>query len=110
VRPHPSVSVDFLPLLRSLWGALGRKKGAERFFLYRVESQGRVSFVVRADRVPDSFAAIPGVTYSLVEAYPDLGSAAAALRRLEQGFARPERNDPGTPPPPWATATPCRPR
>jgi hypothetical protein len=90
---------------------LGRKKGAERFFLYRMENQGRVTFVVRTERVPDSYAlAVPGLTYSLVETYPDLGSAAAALRRLEQGFARPERSDPGAPPPPWATATPCRPR
>lgn len=110
-RPHPSPSIDFVPLLKALGGALGKKKQAERFFLYRVRSANRTTYLVRTERIPEAWHfATPGTTYEFVEAFADLDSAARGLRRLERGHARAEREDPGAPPPLWVTATPCRPR
>lgn len=111
VRPHASPSADFVPLLKALGRAVRKNKGEDRFFLYRVESSGRTTFVVRTERIPESWRlSAPGTTYTLVEAYPDMASAASGLRRLEQGFVHAERKDSGAPAPPWATAMPCRPR
>jgi hypothetical protein len=110
VRPHSSPSIDVLPLLNALRGAL-KKKEPERYFLYRVARPQGVTHVVRTERIPESWLySTPGTTFELIETFADMKSATRALRRLERGFDAPVPKASASPPPPWVTAQPCPPR
>jgi len=109
VRPHASPSIDVLPLLGALRKALGKKKDP-RFFLYRITRQGKVSYDVRSERVSDALLGQPGVQFELLEGFSDMGDATRALLRMERGFDRPVPSSSASPPPPWVTAQPCRPK
>jgi hypothetical protein len=110
-RWHPSPSADFEALLLKLVGEAfkGKKRGEDKYFLYRVNAKGEVSYMLREGRLLDSVLyATPGTTYELLRSYADTKSGVKALRRLERGFADPEA--PAAPPPAdWQTST-CRPR
>lgn len=110
VRPHGGPSIDLLPLAKKLRDRM-RKEQPDRYFLYRVTRPEGVRHDLRAERVPDSWRYTnPGTTFELLEGFPDLGDAARALRRLEQGFDRAVSTLKESPPQPWATQQPCRPR
>jgi hypothetical protein len=106
-RWHPAASADFIPLLKLLVGTV-KGRGEEKYFLYRVNVKGRVSYLLREGRLPDAMAyAAPGTTFELIKGYADANGGAKGLRRLERGFATPE--GPSAPPPAdWQTST-CRP-
>jgi hypothetical protein len=110
-RWHPSPSADFEALILKLVAEAfkGRKRGEDKYFLYRVKTKGEVSYVLREGRIPESLLySTPGTTYELLRSYADTKSGVKALRRLERGFPTPEGS---TVPPPadWQTST-CRPR
>lgn len=110
-RWHPSPSADFeAALLKLIAEAFkGKMRGEDKYFLYRVNAKGVVSYLLREGRVPDALLyARPGTTYELIRAYADTKSGAKALRRLERGFATPEGSS-APPPADWQTST-CRPR
>jgi hypothetical protein len=109
VRPHISPSADFLPLVGALRKALGKNK-EPRFFLYRITRQGKVSYDVRSERVSGALLGQPGVEFDLLETFSDMDDAKRALQRMEHGFDRPVPSSEAPPPPPWATAQPCRPK
>ena len=70
----------------------GKKRGEDKYFLYRVNAKGEVSYMLREGRLPGSvFYATPGTTYELLRAYADTKSGVKALRRLERGFSSPGR-------------------
>lgn len=108
VRPHPSPYVDFAALGRAVAEKL-KGKGPERYFLYRVHAQEQIHYLLREERVPPSWLqALPGTTYELVAAFPDLDTAVRGWKRMERGFSSPVAPS-APPPPPWQTTT-CRPR
>jgi hypothetical protein len=110
-RWHPSPSADFEALLLKLVDVAfkGKKRGEDKYFLYRVNAKGEVSYVLREGRLPEALLyATPGTTYELLRAYPDTKSGVKALRRVERGFSTPEAAD-APPPADWQTST-CRPR
>jgi hypothetical protein len=109
VRPQTSPSIDFLPLVSALRKAIGRKK-EPRFFLYRITRGGKATYDVRPDRVSDALLGQPGVQFELLETFSDLDDAKRALLRMEHGFDRPSPSSSASPPPPWVTAQPCRPK
>jgi hypothetical protein len=89
---------DLAALVRLL-----KKKGPDRYFLYRVRRSGDVSYWLREDRIRDALLlTAPGVTFELVTAFPDLGSATEGWRRMERGFKT------ARPPSAWVMI-PCRP-
>lgn len=103
-----SPSIDFVALAKLIAGAL-RKHGEDKYFLYRVNAKGDVSYLLREGRLPESLLyARPGTSYELVKAFADPKSGAKAQRRMERGFGTPEASD-APPPAPWQTTT-CRPR
>ncbi|HEY7513774.1 MAG TPA: hypothetical protein VIC87_04825 [Vicinamibacteria bacterium] len=110
-RWHPSPSADFeAALLKLIAEAFkGKMRGEDKYFLYRVNAKGDVSYVLREGRLPEALLySTPGTTYELIRAYPDTKSGVKALHRLERGFATPEGKD-APPPADWQTST-CRPR
>jgi hypothetical protein len=110
-RWHPSPSADFEAALLKLIAAAfkGQMRGEEKYFLYRVNTKGNVSYILREGRLPDALVyARPGTTYEVIKAYADTKSGAKALRRLERGFKTPEGSS-APPPADWQTST-CRPR
>jgi hypothetical protein len=110
VRPHTSPYIDFLPLAKKLRDHL-RKKQPDRYFVYRVRRPGGVTYDLRTERVPDAWLYNnPENTYELVLGFSDLGDATRALRRLEHGFDRAVSTFKESPPQPWATQQPCRPK
>ena len=107
-RPHLSPSVDFAALGRAIAQKL-KGKGPEKFFLYRVRGKNGEKYLLREGRVPASWLdSLPGTTFDLVAAFPDLDSGVKGWKRMERGF--PSAVSPSVPPPePWATTT-CRPK
>ena len=107
-RPHPSPSVDFAALGRAVAKKL-KGKGPETYFLYRLRGKGGEKYLLREGRLPASWLdSLPGTTFDLVAAFPDLDSGVKGWKRMERGFPTPD--SPNAPPPePWATTT-CRPR
>jgi hypothetical protein len=103
-RGHATPSADVLALLRLLAGAL-KGRGEEKYFLYRVNAKGRVSYLLREGRIPDAMVyAAPGTSFELIKGYADAKSGANGLRRLERGYATPE--GPSAPPPAaWQVST-----
>jgi hypothetical protein len=98
VRHLPGPYFDLAALVR-----LFKEKGPDRYFLYRVRRSGDVSYWLRDDRIRDALLlTAPGVTFELVAAFPDLGSATEGWRRMERGF------ETARPPSAWAMI-PCRP-
>lgn len=109
-RWHPSPSVDFQAALVKLLGRAlkGGTRGKERYFLYRVDAKGEVSYLLREGRLPEAVTyATPGTTYEMIKGYADTKSGAKALRRMERGFATPDGSS-APPPADWQTST-CRP-
>src|SRR5262245_51099190 len=111
VRPHSSPYMDFLPFLKKLRNR-SKNKQPDKFFLYRIKRPEGETHVVRTERVPDAWlvAAPGGLTFEYLEGFPDLGDATRALRRVERGFDRAVSNAKESPPQPWATQQPCRPK
>lgn len=110
VRPHGAPYIDVLPLAKKLLDRR-KKKQADRYFLYRVHRPEGVRYDLRAERVPESWSyTIPGTKFELLGGFADRDDAARALRRLEQGFDRAVSTLKVSPPQPWATQQPCRPR
>ena len=110
-RWHPSPSADFeAALLKLIARTLkGKMRGEDRYFLYRLNAAGDVSYVLREGRLPKALLrARPATTWELISAYPDPKSGVKALRRLERGFTTPEGSS-APPPADWQTST-CRPR
>jgi hypothetical protein len=109
-RPHSSPYIDFLPLARKLRDRL-KKKQPDRYFVYRVRRPQGVKYELRPERVPEAWLHnSPENMYELVEGFPNLGDATRALRRLEAGFDRAVSPYKESPPQPWATQQPCRPK
>ena len=107
-RPHLSPSVDFAALGRAIAQKL-KGKGPEKFFLYRVRSKNGEKYLLREGRVPASWLdSLPGTTFDLVAAFPDLDSGVKGWKRMERGFPTAEGSN-APPPQPWATTT-CRPK
>ena len=108
-RWHPSPSADFQTALVKLIGlALKGKRGEDRYFLYRVNAKGDVSYLLREGRLPEAMSyATPGTTYELIKAYADAKSGATAWRRMERGFASPDGSS-APPPADWQIST-CAP-
>jgi hypothetical protein len=102
--------VDFATIAMYLTQKLKPKgKEAERYFIYRVTTQGRVTHVLRAERIPPSLLfGVPGTIYELIATFPDIGSAVGGWKRIEHGFAS-AVGPSSSPPPPWQTTT-CRPK
>lgn len=102
--------IDFATIADYLAHKLKPKgRDAERYFIYRVTTNGRVSHVLRAERIPASMLfAVPGTVYELVDAFPDIASAVRGWKRIEHGFAS-AIGPSSSPPPPWAITT-CRPK
>lgn len=111
-RPHPPPSADFGALIAAVGQAVAKKlkgKGPERFFLYRIRNKDGVRYLLREGRVPASWLdTLPGTTFDLVAAFPDLDSGVKGWKRMERGFPSAEGSN-APPPQPWATTT-CRPR
>jgi hypothetical protein len=109
VRPHLSPSADFLGLAKAIAAKL-KGKGNPRYFLYLVRRTNDVTFIVREGRISDAeFYNTVGVTFELIEAFPDSKGASAALRRMERGFDTAVSEIAAAPVPPWSTS-PCRPK
>ena len=109
IPPH----ADFLALGKVLYKGVQRLIGPRkpRFFLYAVRRgrAERVGYVLRDGPVSDSTrAAVPGASWELVASFRDRAEASAALRRLERGFATPQRAHEDGRLPPWVAST-CRP-
>jgi hypothetical protein len=109
-RWNPSPSADLGAALMLIAHALkGTTRGQDKYFLYRVNVKGDVSYLLREGRLPDAMLyARPGTTYELIKAYADTKSGGKALRRMERGFATPEASS-APPPAAWQIST-CRPR
>ncbi len=111
-RPHPPPSADFGALIAAVGQAVAKKlkgKGPERFFLYRIRNKDGVRYLLREGRVSASWLdTLPGTTFDLVAAFPDLDSGVKGWKRMERGFPSAEGSN-APPPQPWATTT-CRPR
>lgn len=107
-RPHPAPYLDFAALSAALARKFG-PKGTPKYFLYRVERQGGVSYSLREERIPESwFLNLPGTTFELLESFVSREDAVVAWRRVHRGekkllYPGGERL------PPWVTAT-CRPK
>jgi hypothetical protein len=112
-RPHAPPTADLMALAMALAGkVMGKVKGNEtpRYFLYAVKRSNAVNYALREEKVPDAwFYNFPGVTFELVESFPDRDSAVRAWRRMERGFGTPTAPKVDALAPQWATA-PCRPR
>lgn len=112
-RPHAPPTADLMALAMALAGkVMNRVKGkpTPRYYLYAVRRASTVNYALREDRVPDSwFYNFPGVSFELVESFPDKDSAVTAWRRMERGFGTPTAPKVDALAPQWATA-PCRPR
>ena len=111
-RPHLSPSADFGALIAAVGQAVAKKlkgKGPEKYFLYRVRSQNREKYLLREGQVPPSWLdTLPGTTFDLVAAFPDLDAGVRGWKRMEKGFEKP--TSPDVPrPQPWQTTT-CRPK
>jgi hypothetical protein len=106
VRPGPSPYLDFLALGSALL-AHRRRKGPDRYFVYRVSRGASVSYVLREGEAGKGFELGPGgATLELVASFPDRERALRRFRRLERGQTGPETD--ASPPPPFL-ATNCRP-
>lgn len=106
VRRTPPTSVDFAALA----GFLSKKvkgKGPNRYFVYRQRrADGMTTYALRETRVSEAaFYNTEGVTFELVEAFPDRESATRLWRRLERGQSASAPSPTATPPPPWALTT-----
>jgi hypothetical protein len=102
--------LDFAAIANYLAQKLkSRGKEPEKYFIYRVTAKGRVSHVLRGERMPASLLfAVPGTVYELVETFPDIETAVRGWKRIEHGFAT-VIGPSSSPPPPWAITT-CRPK
>jgi hypothetical protein len=108
VRPHPAPYLDFATVGRLVAQKL-KGKGPEKYFLYRVHTKNGVKYLLREGRVPPAWLqSLPGTTYDLIAAFPDLDSGVRGWKRMERGFETPVSPD-APPPQPWQTQT-CRPR
>jgi hypothetical protein len=112
-RPHTGPTADLMALAMALAGKvkdkLGKGKQDPRYYLYAVRRAGAVNYALREDRVPDSwFYNFPGVSFELVDSFPDRNCAVSAWRRMERGFGTPVAPKVEAVPQ-WATA-PCRPK
>ena len=106
VRPGNSPSLDLLAIAGAVLSKL-KKKGAPRYFVYRVTRAGKASYLLREGEAPRGWQPGPeGAIIELVEGFPDRGSAVAAWRRLERGLPGPPTE--ASPPPPFL-ATTCKP-
>ena len=75
-----------MALAGKLMGAV-KGKAAPHYYLYAVKRNNTVNYALRDERVPDSwFYNFPGVTFELVESFPDRDSATRAWRRMERGM------------------------
>jgi len=84
-RPTTSPSVDFMAVARAIGEKL-RKKGPDRYFIYRIREGERVHHSLRDGPVPsDWLSGVNGTLYELVAAYPDREEAVRALHHQEQG-------------------------
>ncbi len=102
--------MDLVNIAKKLRDRL-KKKQPDRYFLYRVTRPEGVRYDLRGDRVPDSWRYTnPGTTLELLEGFSDLDDATRALRRVEQGFDGAVSRFKESPPQPWATQQPCRPK
>jgi hypothetical protein len=112
-RPHTAPTADLLALAMALAGKVmaGVKgKPTPHYYLYAVKRNNTVSYALREDRVPDSwFYNFPGVTFELVESFPDRDSATRAWRRMERGYATPVAPKVDALASQWG-ASPCRAR
>lgn len=106
VRPGPAPYVDLMALAGAAIAKV-KKKGAPRFFVYRVTRAGKRSYLVREGEAPRGWQLGPeGATLELVDAFPDRRSALAAWQRLERGLAGPPTD--ASPPPPFLSSN-CKP-
>jgi hypothetical protein len=106
-RWHPSPSADLQAALIQILGQAfkGKGRGEERYFLYRMNARGDVSYLLREGRLPEAVTyATPGTTYELIKAYADAKSGATAWRRMERGFASPDGST-ASPPADWQIST-----
>lgn len=106
VRRTPPPTADFAALA----GLLAKKiknRGPNRFFVYRQRrADGSVTYALRETRMSEAaFYNTQGVTFELVEAFPDRESATRLWRRLERGQSAYSPNPSATPPPPWVSTT-----
>lgn len=67
-----------------------------------------LAYSLSEGRVSEAALAAPGITWELVGGFADLKRGTAALRRLERGLMRPERESDDERLPPWVDTT-CRP-
>jgi hypothetical protein len=104
------VHADFLAAAKLLLKGLQRLNHPKpRWFLYSAKQGELVRFILREGEVSEAVKrGTPGTTWEELARFHDRGSAADALRRLERGFATPERQANGDRLPPWV-ATTCRP-
>ena len=105
VRVQPAPSLDILGAAQALAGLL-KKRGEDKFFLYRVRKGDETSYVIHETKLPAStLFGSPGVIYELIDAFPDRNAATRAWRRVAQGLpARPGKEASGFAP------SPCQPR
>lgn len=105
VRVQPAPSLNILGVAQALAGLI-KRRGEDKFFLYRVRKADSVSYVLHETKLPAStLFGSPGLIYELIDAFPDRGSATRAWRRVEQGLPpRPAKEPSGFVP------SPCLPR
>jgi hypothetical protein len=106
MRHHAPPYLDYIAVARLLVKAL-KKRGPDRFFLYRVRAPDGESYVLLESRLPAEALYKPGATFDLVDAFDERKPAVRAWRARERGEAVVPASD-ATPPPPWVTTT-CRP-
>jgi hypothetical protein len=105
-RPHPAQSLDLAALARAVSGTLGNP-GPPRYFLYRVQGQGEVEYLLREEELRTAPGQQPSTAFVLVASFPDLASAVSGFRRMTRGFGAAERADQAEPLSPWQSQ-PCR--
>jgi hypothetical protein len=106
LRHHAPPYLDWLAVARLVATAL-KKRGPDRFFLYRVRKADGDSYVLLETRLPADALYKPGATFELLDAFDERKPAVRAWRARERGEAVAPASD-ATPPPPWVTTT-CRP-
>ncbi len=131
MNPYRSAAIpphaDFLAAGKALFKATKKALSSAtvpRYFLYAVHRRPApeaastaeaapvaetVSYVLREGPVAEGArASVSGTSWELIASFGDRGEAAAALKRLENGFASPQREHEDGRLPPWV-ATTCRP-
>ncbi len=106
LRPGPAPYFDVLGVAGAALKKL-KRRGPDRFFVYRVKRGDVVRYVVRESEGPKGWQLGPdGATIELVYGFPDRASATAAWRRFERGITKPA---PDASPPPRFLASNCKP-